>query len=95
MLVGGGGCRNQYLMSRLQSRLPESSVLSDGALQIDADYKEAIAFAILAYWRSRNVPGNLPSVTGAHLDPAYWVRSGHLNYKAQCLGASSVCQPVF
>ncbi|MGB7088157.1 MAG: anhydro-N-acetylmuramic acid kinase [Phormidesmis sp.] len=65
ILVGGGGSRNQYLMSRLQSRLPESSVLSTEHCQIDADYKEAIAFAILAYWRSRNVSGNLPSVTGA------------------------------
>ena len=32
---------------------------------IDVDFKEAIAFAILAYWRSLEIPCNLPEVTGA------------------------------
>lgn len=65
ILIGGGGSRNQYLMSRIQQRLPSSQVLSTDERQLDADYKEAIAFAILAYWRWHKVPGNLPSVTGA------------------------------
>lgn len=65
VLIGGGGSRNRYLMARLQHRLPESKVASTDERQLDADYKEAIAFAILAYWRWHNIPGNLPSVTGA------------------------------
>jgi anhydro-N-acetylmuramic acid kinase len=65
ILVGGGGSRNQYLMARLQQRLPESKVVSTDERALNADYKEAIAFAILAYWRWHQVPGNLPSVTGA------------------------------
>ncbi|MEO1623197.1 MAG: anhydro-N-acetylmuramic acid kinase, partial [Cyanobacteria bacterium J06632_3] len=65
VLIGGGGSRNQYLMNRLQHRLPEATVCSTATQQLDADYKEAIAFAILAYWRWHNIPGNLPSVTGA------------------------------
>ena len=65
VLIGGGGGRNAYLMQRLQQRLPETQVASTAAKNLDADYKEAIAFAILAYWRIHNVPGNLPSVTGA------------------------------
>ena len=64
-LVGGGGSRNRYLMRQLQQRLPESLVISTDERQLDADYKEAIAFSILAYWRWHQVPGNLPSVTGA------------------------------
>ena len=64
-LISGGGSRNRYLMQRLQQRLPESTVISTDTKQLDADYKEAIAFAILAYWRWHNIPGNLPSVTGA------------------------------
>jgi len=64
-LIGGGGSRNQYLMSRIQQRLPSSKVISTNERQLDADYKEAIAFAILAYWRWHNIPGNLPGVSGA------------------------------
>lgn len=65
VLIGGGGSRNGYLMKRLQQRLPEAVVVSTDSKRLDADYKEAIAFAILAYWRWHNIPGNLPSVTGA------------------------------
>lgn len=65
VLIGGGGSRNPYLMMRLQHRLSDSIVSSTEAKELDADYKEAIAFAILAYWRIQEIPGNLPSVTGA------------------------------
>lgn len=65
VLVGGGGSRNQYLMRRLQQRLPQSIVTTTSERGLSSDFKEAIAFAILAYWRVHNIPGNLPSVTGA------------------------------
>ena len=65
ILIGGGGSRNLYLMNRLQKRLPESTVKTTDDRQVDGEMKEAIAFAILAYWRWHNIPGNLPSVTGA------------------------------
>lgn len=65
VLIGGGGSRNGYLMDRLRQRLPETTVGTTDDKQLDADYKEAIAFAILAYWRHHQIPGNLPSVTGA------------------------------
>ena len=65
MLVGGGGSHNRYLMQRIQQRLPEATVSSTQIRGIDAEYKEAIAFAILAYWYVHKTPSNLPSVTGA------------------------------
>ena len=65
ILIGGGGSRNAYLMKKIQQRLPEAAINSTNAKELDAEYKEAIAFAILAYWRIHNIPGNLPSVTGA------------------------------
>ncbi len=65
VFVCGGGSRNQFLMSRLQQHLPSSTLSTTDALGLNSDAKEAIAFAILAYWRKNNIPGNLPEVTGA------------------------------
>jgi anhydro-N-acetylmuramic acid kinase len=61
----GGGSRNLYLKDRLQQLLAPVPVLTTDEVGLNADFKEAIAFAILAYWRMLNIPGNLPSVTGA------------------------------
>jgi anhydro-N-acetylmuramic acid kinase len=61
----GGGSRNPYLKSRIQALLPDSIVTTTDEAGLNADFKEAIAFAILAYWRYHDLPGNLPEVTGA------------------------------
>jgi anhydro-N-acetylmuramic acid kinase len=61
----GGGSRNLYLKQRLQSLLGKIPVLTTDEVGLSADFKEAIAFAVLAYWRQLNIPGNLPSATGA------------------------------
>lgn len=66
ILLCGGGSHNSYLQQRLQAELRSSRVITTTQAGIDADYKEAIAFAILAYWRFRgNFPSNLPRVTSA------------------------------
>lgn len=65
VLLAGGGSRNHYLRHRLQQRLDGIPVLTTDQAGLNADAKEAIAFAILAYWRYHQIPGNLPSVTGA------------------------------
>lgn len=62
----GGGCRNSYLRERLQAAFGDQiPVKSTADLGLDHDAKEAIAFAVLAYWRIKEFPGNLPKVTGA------------------------------
>jgi anhydro-N-acetylmuramic acid kinase len=65
VLLCGGGTRNGYLRSRLQTHLPDVELLTTTDVGVDADCKEAIAFAILAYWRQQGICGNLPQVTGA------------------------------
>jgi anhydro-N-acetylmuramic acid kinase len=61
----GGGSRNLYLKRRLQEHLEPVPVLTTDEVGLSADFKEAIAFAVLAYWRNLGIPGNLPQVTGA------------------------------
>lgn len=65
VLLCGGGSRNAYLRSRIQAHLPDTTLITTDEAGVPADLKEAIAFAVLAYWRYHNLPGNLPSVTGA------------------------------
>lgn len=65
VLVCGGGSRNAYLKQRLQAHLAPAFVLTTDEVGLNADFKEAIAFAVLAYWRQQGIPGNLPAVTGA------------------------------
>lgn len=68
VMLGGGGSRNLYLRERLQAQLPSAQVVKTDEMGVSADFKEAIAFAILAYWRNLGIPGNLPKVTGARAD---------------------------
>ncbi|MBW4594536.1 MAG: anhydro-N-acetylmuramic acid kinase [Brasilonema angustatum HA4187-MV1] len=65
VLLCGGGSRNLYLKDRLQVLLESVPVVTTDEVGLSADFKEAIAFAVLAYWRSMGTPGNLPSATGA------------------------------
>ncbi|MBF2000876.1 MAG: anhydro-N-acetylmuramic acid kinase [Synechococcales cyanobacterium M58_A2018_015] len=65
VLLCGGGSRNLYLRQRLQSQLDPIPVCTTDDVGLSADFKEAIAFAVLAYWRYHHCPGNLPEVTGA------------------------------
>lgn len=68
----GGGSRNRYLTQRLVEVLQATysrpvAVLTTDEAGLNADFKEAIAFAILAYWRQLGIPGNLPECTGARV----------------------------
>jgi anhydro-N-acetylmuramic acid kinase len=65
VLLCGGGSNNLYLRQRLQLHLPDTQIATTDDAGVDGDSKEAIAFAVLAYWRYHQIPGNLPKVTGA------------------------------
>ncbi|MCP9935360.1 anhydro-N-acetylmuramic acid kinase [Cyanobium sp. Candia 9D4] len=65
LLVAGGGTRNGFLMEQLRQRCHGTAVLPLATQGIADDQREALAFALLAWWRHRGHPGSLPSVTGA------------------------------
>ncbi|MBW4614209.1 MAG: anhydro-N-acetylmuramic acid kinase [Desmonostoc vinosum HA7617-LM4] len=65
VLLCGGGSRNLYLKRQIELLLTSIPVQTTDEVGLSADFKEAIAFAILAYWRQLGIPGNLPTATGA------------------------------
>jgi len=71
VVVGGGGARNPVLMAHLARELHSHygrsvEVCSHEALGINADAKEALAFALLAYLTIHGAAGNVPACTGAN-----------------------------
>jgi anhydro-N-acetylmuramic acid kinase len=52
-------------MRQLGESIPAADLSSTAAAGLDPDWVEAVAFAWLAMRRLQNLPGNLPSVTGA------------------------------
>lgn len=65
LLVAGGGCRNGLLMEQLRQRCRGLIVRPLQELGIGDAEREALAFALLAWWHARGHRGSLPSVTGA------------------------------
>jgi anhydro-N-acetylmuramic acid kinase len=65
LIVAGGGVHNPQIMAGLAGFLPNATISTSTDHGIDADAKEAIAFAILAHETWRRRPSNLPSATGA------------------------------
>jgi anhydro-N-acetylmuramic acid kinase len=65
LIISGGGARNPALVEGLRPLLPGVQVAVSDAFGIDADAKEAVAFAVLGYTTLRGRAAGLPSVTGA------------------------------
>ena len=65
MVVAGGGQRNTTLMRELQSRCLGLRVRPSDDLNLPCESREALVFALLAWWHHRNHPGNAPAITGA------------------------------
>ena len=61
----GGGAHNQRLFDRLQTLLPNISILSTQQLGIDPDFLEAMMFAWLAHQALESRPMDLRHITGA------------------------------
>jgi anhydro-N-acetylmuramic acid kinase len=65
VLLSGGGARNSTLARMIQAALPEAAVRAVDDLLLDADAKEAIAFAVAGYATLHGWPNNVPAATGA------------------------------
>ena len=65
LIISGGGVHNSQIVAHLAGFLPNTSMSTSTDHGIDADAKEAIAFAVLAHETWRRKPSNLPSATGA------------------------------
>jgi len=61
----GGGTHNNALLQRLNNLLDQFKLAPISDIGIDPDALEAMAFAWLAYAYKKNIPSNMPSVTGA------------------------------
>ncbi len=67
LIVSGGGANNPVLVAMLKERMPQISIHRSDEFGINADAKEAIAFAVLAHRTVMGLAGNLPSATGAKM----------------------------
>lgn len=65
IIVSGGGAKNDFLLELLKQNLPGFSIETTDSYGINADFKEAAAFAYLGYLNLMRLPGNMPMVTGS------------------------------
>ena len=74
LLVAGGGSRNPVLMRELQHRCRGIAVRESDQIGLAAEAREALVFALLAWWHHRGHPGNAPAITGATREACLGVR---------------------
>ena len=65
LIVAGGGNRNPILMRELQQRCIGIRVGTIEEKGIPTEAREALGFALLAWWHQCKYPGNAPAITGA------------------------------
>jgi len=69
VVLSGGGAQNPELVKRIKLAMHkwdgQIKVTTSEALNWNSQWIEAAAFALLAYRRWNNLPGNLPETTGA------------------------------
>ena len=74
LITAGGGSQNPVLINALRRRCRGAQVDESSTLGVPAEAREALVFALLAWWHERNHPGNVPAVTGASRETVLGVR---------------------
>lgn len=64
--LSGGGARNSTLRSLIAAAMPGTHVRLADEFGLDADAKEAVAFALLGYACAHGYPADLRVITGSH-----------------------------
>ena len=65
LLVAGGGSQNLTLMRELTKRCRGLRLRRSDELRLPSQSREAMVFALLAWWHHLGYPGNAPAITGA------------------------------
>ena len=74
LLVAGGGTRNLFLMSQLEKKCYGIQVRNINEIGLPSQYREALAFAVLAWWHYLGKKVNPNHITGANQSILYGVR---------------------
>ena len=74
LLVAGGGSQNLTLMRELTKRCRGLRLRSSDELRLPSQSREAMVFALLAWWHQLGYPGNAPAITGAEHEAVLGVR---------------------
>lgn len=74
LLVAGGGSQNLTLMRELTKRCRGLRLRSSDELRLPSQSREAMVFALLAWWHHLGYPGNAPAITGAEHEAVLGVR---------------------
>ena len=74
LLVAGGGARNLFLMSQLERKCRGVRIRQMNEIGIQSQYREALAFATLAWWNVIGKTVNPYFITGANKSMIYGVR---------------------
>ena len=65
MITAGGGSQNPVLIDELRRRCRGLQLDESSRLGVPTEAREALVFALLAWWHHKGHPGNVPAVTGA------------------------------
>jgi anhydro-N-acetylmuramic acid kinase len=74
LLVAGGGSKNRTLMRELNRRCRGLRLRRSDELKLPSQSREAMVFALLAWWHHLGFPGNAPAITGAQHEAVLGVR---------------------
>ena len=74
LLVAGGGSQNLTLMRELSRRCRGLRLRRSDELRLPSQSREAMVFALLAWWHHLGYPGNAPAITGAQHEAVLGVR---------------------